>query len=262
MIIGYDVANVNGPNFVFPQDAAFIFAKVSQDATFVDQEYTRFRTNARNLGIPFGGYHYGDPKEQPSAYESCDRFIDLLGEQLPGELGALDAEQDSGYGGYRPGDPANRPWTIAWGERFLAKKNYKAKLYIGKSALSEFDLVIPEIPELFDLWYAWWSGDSTPDNPPPAPPPFDVVGYKLWQYNADNIDKDAWLGTVEELRATGMPGGTPYAEYETKYWAPLYALMNELITEPTFGHANAALHAAITNNVTLHKIALGAESPT
>lgn len=268
MIKGYDISNVNG-NIVIPDDATFVIAKVSQDATFTDQLYLQFRTQARHRGIGFGGYHYADIKEQPSANESCDRFIDLLGDQEQGEIAALDAENDGGFGGLNPGDPRNRPWILAWGERFISKKNYKPKLYISGAGLTDFDLVTPEIPALYDLWYAWWPFDKTGDNPPPAPEPFTSVGYKLWQYNADDIDKDMWLTDIAEFKDTGYklpdtpvpPVDTPPGpDYEALYWTPINNLITQMQANPTHAHADAAFHAIVFNAIVAHKIAYGVES--
>lgn len=259
MIHGYDIANVNGPDFVAPGDAEFLIAKVSQDARFVDRQFDGHRQDARARGIPFGGYHYGDPSEMPDAYESCDRFIDLLGDQEYGEFAALDAEQDFGMGGYRPGDPHNQRWTIEWGSRFYTKKGYKAKLYISLAGLHDFNLIVPEIPDVFDLWYAWWPFSGEPDNPPPAPAPF--YEYRLWQYNADGIDKDVWLGTQDELRATGKQNAPQPISYEALYWTPIQNLIDEMRAGDLYPHADAAFHATVSNAITLHKISLGLEMP-
>lgn len=263
MIHGYDIANVNGPDFVFPDDADFVVAKVTQDAKFVDKDFDRHRRHARELGIPFGGYHYADINEQPDPERSLGFFLNNLGNQDEGEFAALDAEQDYGYGGLTPGDPRNRPWLVAWGAGFIRAKNYKPKLYIGRSSLTDFGLIRPEIPEVFDLWYAWWSDSKEPAGAPASPLPFD--DYMLWQYNADNIDKNVFFGTAEELRATGhttivLPE-PPDADYEELYWTPTMAIINNLIANSTHRHADQALHATISNAITANKIAHGVESP-
>lgn len=94
MILGHDIANVNGSLDLsdYPR-AEFFIAKVSQDATFVDRLFHAFRGQARDLGKGFGGYHYGDNKAEPNARASCRRFVDLLGDQEDGEIAALDVEK-------------------------------------------------------------------------------------------------------------------------------------------------------------------------
>lgn len=261
MLHGYDVSNVNG-DIVIPDDAQFIIAKVSQDLSFVDHLYLGFRDVARQREIGFGGYHYGDPTEQPDADASCDRYMDLLGDQREGEIGALDVELNTGFGGFRANSPINRPWVVRWGVRFVLRKGYKPKLYISKVGLEDFDLDHTEIPELYDLWYAWWPFDPAHLVPPPAPSPF--VEYKLWQFNADVIDKDKYLGTMDEFKLGGMKAPQPVPdaqEYEAKYWTPIQNLLNDMVAKSSYPHADAAFHATASNAITQHKISLGVEKP-
>jgi GH25 family lysozyme M1 (1,4-beta-N-acetylmuramidase) len=262
MIKGYDVSNVNGPNLIIPGDAEFLIAKVAQDARFIDRLYPIHRTTARQREIGFGGYLYADNKEQPNAEASCDFFLENLGDQHEGEVAALDVEIDSGYGGFDANSAANRPWVIAWGRKFVKAKNYKSKLYTSLAGITDFDLNDPEIAELYDLWLAWWSNSGQAGNPPPCPAPW--TEYKLWQYNADTIDKDVFLGTLAELRATGMKKASqpaPAADYEALYWTPMQKLLDDMISSSVYPHADAAFHAAVSNVITLHKVSVGAESP-
>lgn len=262
MIQGYDVSNVNGPNLVIPGDAEFVIAKVSQDSKFVDRLFTTHRATARQREIGFGGYHYGDNKAQPDAEASCDMFLLNLGDQQEGEVAALDIEGDFGYGGFDPHKSTNQPWVRAWGRKFARERNYKCKLYTSVAGLSDYDLIHPEMAEVFDLWLAYWTNSGQPSAPPVAPAPFDE--YKLWQYNADTIDKNVFLGTLEEFRATGKqiaPSPTLGVDYEALYYGPITKLINDMAASSQFPHADAALHATISNSLTLHKIGVGAELP-
>jgi GH25 family lysozyme M1 (1,4-beta-N-acetylmuramidase) len=259
MIQGYDISNVNG-YITIPSDADFVIAKVTQDSSFVDRLYPLHRTNARQREIGFGGYHYGDNKAQPSASDSCDFFLLHLGEQQQGEIAALDVESDFGYGGFTPGNPNNLPWIVEWGQEFIDQTGYKPKLYTSIAGITDFGLNHPDVPLVFDLWLAWWTSSGQAVNPPPAPEPFK--DYKLWQYNADTIDKNKFLGTLEQFRDTGkMPLPPPDGhDYEALYWAPIYDIITEMVSNSQYPHADAALHANISNAITLHKIALGVES--
>lgn len=258
MLQGYDVSNVNG-GLIVPEDAEFVFAKVSQDITFVDKYFTTRRAAARARNIGFGGYHYGDNQVQPDPEASLDFFLSLLGEQDPGEQAALDVEWDYGYGGFVANSPYNQPWVRTWGREFVKTKGYKPKLYTSASGISDFDLDHPEIAEYFDLWYAYWTDNTT--SPPPSPSPF--ANFKLWQYNADQIDKNKFLGTIEDFIKEGTPSGVPELpgiDYESTYWTPIMDLLNQMVADPTHAHADSALHAAVSNAITLHKIAYGVES--
>lgn len=258
MIKGYDISNVNGPISI-PGDAEFIIAKASQDAQFDDKYYEGFRDVSRQLEIGFGGYHYGDPQEQPNARDSVKFFLDKRGDQQDGEVSALDVEQDSGSGGFIVINPNNRKWVLDWGDEFTKLENYKPKLYVSKSGLSDFDLLSEDIPEYYDLWYAYWTINGGFTGPPLAPLPF--TSYQLWQYNADEIDKDVFLGTLAEFRATGKksapqppPDG---ADYEAFYWTPIQRLLDACAASGE--HADVAFHAAASNLITMHKIARGVE---
>lgn len=264
MIKGYDVSNVNGHELIIPRDAEFVIAKVTQDSAFVDKVFSTHRGVARAREIGFGGYHYADNKEQPDAEASCNFFLEHLGEQRNGEIAALAVELDTGHGGFDANSSASQPWVLRWGQVFVRENNYKPKLYTSKAGIVDFDLNTREITELYDLWYAWWSSSGEADTLPSSPKPWYTLGtkFKLWQYNAEKIDKNVFLGSLEEFKATGKPvAKQPAYDYEALCWAPIYKILNNMIVEtpPEHLHANAAFHAAMSNTVTLHKIALGVE---
>lgn len=261
MIRGYDVSNVNGPGLIIPGDAEFVIAKVTQDAKFVDRIYSTHRTTARQREIGFGGYHYADNKEQTDAERSCDFFLTNLGDQREGEIAALDIEIDRGYGGFDANSSANQPWVITWGRWFLRECGYKCKLYTSVSGITDFDLNDPEIVALYDLWLAWWTNSGQPANIPLPPQPWD--DFKLWQYNADTIDKNVFLGTLAEFRATGTQKAPQpvLADYEAKYWTPMQKLLDHMLAHSVTPHADGAFHATVSNQITLHKIAHGVEPP-
>lgn len=256
MIRGNDIANVNGPidlTLIVPRPA-FVIAKVTQDATFVDKLYAGFRSQARQMEIGFGGYHYGDPQEQPNAEASCDNFIEHLGDQQDGEVAALDVEKDSGEGGFIANKPqVNQPWLLAWGRRFIKQKNYKAKAYVSKAGITDYSLNHPEIPELYDLWYAFWTDSGIP---PDAPAPWK--DYALWQYNADGIDKDIFFGNLDEFKATGHKESPAQHPYWELYWTPMQKILDDMVANSP-SHLDAAFHASASNLLTVHKIAHRAE---
>lgn len=258
MLHGYDIANHQAGLKLALLDPKpeFIIAKVSQDAAFKDREFVDFRTQARQLECGFGGYHYGDNQVTSDALYSADFFNDWLGHQQTGEVAALDVENDSGHGGFLPGD--HFEWVLNWGERFTYHRNYKPKLYISKAGINDFGLNKPAIAEVFDLWYAYWLDD--PNNVgniwPKPPAPFE--SFKLWQYNTDTIDKNKFDGTLAEFRAAGMP--SPDVSYEDSWWGPMQKLADDML-EYDAGHVNKAFHAAYSNIITLHKIARGTEAP-
>lgn len=261
MILGHDISNVNGPLHLhdYP-NAQFFIAKVNQDATFIDKLFANNRQQARDLGRGFGGYCYGDNKAQPNARASTRRFVDLLGEQQVGEVAALDAEIDGGHGGFLPGDHSD--WVWQWGDEFFKLAGYKPKLYVSLAGINDFGLNVPEIADVFDLWLAYWLDDWQQPNPTPpaAPSPWTSYKFQLWQYNADVIDKNYWLGTLETFKASGKPGTVvPGDGYEARFWTPMQKLLDECAISGK--HADIAFHAAASGVITLHKIAHDVEPP-
>lgn len=258
MIKGYDISNTNGRLLLsdYP-DAEFFIAKVCQDGTFVDKVFPSYRQQARALGKAFAGYLYADNNAEPDPIRSCDRFIYLLGDQEEGEFAAIDIEANSGLGGFQPGD--HSAWVTLWGKRFRQRKGYKCKLYTSEAGLDDYGLRKQEVANEFDLWLAWWPYDPTNLTPPPPPSPWTSENFKLWQQNADGIDKDYWLGTIEELKATGYKKEPSTNPYEERYWTPIQKLLDDMIANSKYPHADAAFHASVSNAITLHKIALGVE---
>lgn len=257
MILGHDIANVNGQLDLSDYPAAqFFIAKASQDATFDDKLFENFRQQARDLGRGFGGYHYGDNQEQPDPVASVERFLELLGEQQAGEVAALDVEIDGGHGGFKPGDHSE--WVYQWGIHFQRLASYKPYLYVSGAGISDFGLDKPDIADAFNLWYAYWLNDPAGTTPPVSPSPFATAGFKLWQFNADVIDKNYFLGTLDEFKATGKPGvQAPGQDYEERFWTPIDKLIDECALSGR--HADVAFHAAISNVITLHKVAYKVE---
>lgn len=257
MIQGYDVSNVNGL-ITIPVDAEFVIAKVSQDITFVDRIFPIFRKVAREREIGFGGYHYADNNAQPDPIKSCNFFLQHLGKQEDGEIGALDVEGDYGWGGFYPNNPNNTSWVVSWGQEFTRQLGYKPKLYTSVAGLKDYGLDHAEIADLYELWLAYWT-----TNPQPPAPPSPFTEFKLWQYNADHIDKNKFLGTLDEFRAGGKITTPVEAhEYEAKYWTPMYDIISNMQSNSKYPHADAAFHANIANAITLHKVALDVEANT
>lgn len=269
MIKGFDISNHQGqlPDFFF-QRTDFVIAKVTQDPGYVDKWFKIYRQQARDAECGFGGYHFMDMDLQPSPEASVDFFLENLGEQHTGEIAALDAELVDVDGEIHNTNPDQLDYTLRWGRVFRDRTGYKPYLYLSRSWIDEHNLNHPEIADAFELWYAYWL-----DNPddlsetPDTPDPWLSAGkdIKLWQYTIRTYDEDVFLGAggLAEFRASGKPEVlTPAQEYERLYWTPMQKLLNTLVENSSaqHTHANAAFHAAVSNNITLHKIALGVES--
>lgn len=260
MMYGYDISNHQaGLSIVsLSPRAEFVIAKVTQDESFIDMHFGDFRSQARQLEIGFGGYHFADMDFTPDPEESCDFFINNLGEQQEGEIAALDLEAVNVGTPQEPIwhnlQPDQLDWTVGWGRRFIDRTGYKPYLYLARSWITEHNLDHPVIESTFRLWYAYWTDAEAP---PFSPSPWD--DYDLWQYNADGLDKNKFFGALADFKATGkpVPGGTGYEEL---YWTPIQKLLDTMAAGAD-SHADDAFHASVSNSITLHKIARGVEQP-
>lgn len=257
MLNGIDISNLQGgvQDQTF-QSNDFIIAKVTQDVSFVDKFFSVYREQARRAECAFGGYHFADIDLAPLPEASADFFISHLGTQDEGEFGALDLEETEVDGVMHNAQPDQLDWVLRWGKQFSKIANYRPKLYLSQWHIGAHNLNHPEVADTFELWYAYWTNTGSAEVMPAAPSPWRM--YRLWQYNTSGLyDKDVWLGTMAELKATGMPKASEQHPYENAYWTPIQDLLNQLVVSHT--HADAAFHATVSNAITMHKIALGVE---
>ncbi|HYI23739.1 MAG TPA: glycoside hydrolase family 25 protein [Candidatus Limnocylindrales bacterium] len=174
----------------------YVFAKVTEGNTFVDDRYALNKSGATAQGIAFGAYHFAQPGGGTAdAIAEADHFIAnaaLGGKNL---LPVLDMESHNDLS-----PKALRRWARAWLDRVEARLGVKAIIY------TDFYFWRGEVgnPTSFaqaghPLWIARY-GASEPTVPAEE---WAGEGWTLWQHTnkgsvagiAGNVDLDWYAGT-------------------------------------------------------------------
>ena len=165
-----DVSNNNGPDVDFHHlkaaGAVGVYLKVTEGTTFVDKYYVHNYARAKAAGLKVGGYHFGHPKNSPSAELAF--FLSHLKLEKGDLKPALDLEVADGMISSR---------VHAYGVAFLnglkAKIGDRGVIYSGSYFLSANGLLgVPErkwiasygaVPK--SHWDAWQFTDGLPKYP-------------------------------------------------------------------------------------------------
>lgn len=267
MIEGIDVASYQG-NVDWQQVAAsgrdFGIIKATEDDDYTNlPQFPREWNEIREAGLIRGVYHFARPN-MISARDSVHRFlatIDTAGGLLPGDFLAFDMEVENPDGALA--------YTIDWLDECKAQAGFEAWFYSSYYYIFKLGLLDERIAAR-KFWCALYNnGEQWPEA---IPPWTEVAMHQYAVVDAGVVpgvpvpakcDVNRFAGTREQLAATGKPGQdeTPNQTFERLYWGPITRLANDLANESHLIHSNKALHAAVSNAITLHKIAHGAELP-
>jgi lysozyme len=181
---------------VFESGKSFVFIKATEGATVKDTKFDFNYTEAKNLGLYVGAYHYAYPESMDDPILEADYFVDTVTNaggfegNLPPVLdletiqGDLDKDQLS-------------EWARIWMERVMEKVGIKPILYtyldFGRRNLNES---LGEYP----LWFARYGVQQ----------PEDCAGWSEWkflQYTdsghvsgiAGKVDLNEFDGSIEGL---------------------------------------------------------------
>lgn len=197
--VDFDVLK-NNVDFVMIRASYGCGFKQSNINNYRDSKFDRNRSEARRVGLARGFYHYAYPQYN-SPEEEADYFKWILGDLEPGEVIALDFEEDFF------GD------KVDWCLRFLTKMEsyygFKPLLYISLST-SISNNWKPVIEKDFGLWVAVWDGnDEFPQTPWP------VVAMKQYTNSQDVnginslCDFNIFNGDVEVFKKYGFKKPIP-----------------------------------------------------
>lgn len=188
-IIGVDVSHWQGQvDFagLKSQGYQFCFAKATEGASIVDDQFLRNKTEAFKNGFEFGAYHFFHPGQNP--IEQANQFIATVGSQSGMLPPVLDWEVSDGV---RASVQISN--SLMWLNAVEKAFGKIPLIYGSPSFLSSLGL--PESFTRYPLWVANYGVNS-----PHIPSPW--LTNLFWQYSSDGgIDKDQFPGTFDTLRS-------------------------------------------------------------
>lgn len=209
-IKGVDISSHQGPGYAYPDWAEFAVIKASGGHSYVNEYLNLQVKNARSRNIEVGFYHYMfEPSygtaSNPSGGDvqrEADNFIQAVElVKRPGDTLWLDVEEYGrtvGYTGYL-GD-----WCVQFCDLVGAHFGCTVGIYTATWFLLPNGMQGDSRLARYPLWFASWQDD------PPAPvylKPWAAM--TMWQFNADDVDKDLFYGSREDWRRMGIPGDAP-----------------------------------------------------
>lgn len=195
---GIDLASYQGrPDWDQIKAAGITFAiiKATEGTDYVNPTFAYNWSGAQRVGIVRAAYHWGKPDQ--GAADQAQFFLNTVGPLEPTDFLMLDSEEGSGDVG---------AWTLSCLKLLRAAVGFSPVDYTGRWFSDPHGF--PDHPELaeFPLALAAYQ-----DTLPPPPAPWTKV--TIWQYSdagqipgiTGNVDRDRFLGTLDQLRALGKP---------------------------------------------------------
>ena len=158
-------------------DAEFVICKATEGTSYVDPQCGVFADQARDLGIPFGVYHF----YEGGGTAEADHFIRHVSGWVGRALLALDFETHT----------ADVAGARAWLDRVHHQTGVRPVLYISASVLTAQNWAGVAAAG-YGLWLARWA-----DGPGPVAPWDELT---LWQYTDHHktggmqVDADRFYG--------------------------------------------------------------------
>lgn len=204
MLNGYDVSNhQTGLNLSSLTGAQFIIVKASESNSWQDPSYKAFQTQARQLGLLRGAYHYmrgTNPDSQVS------NFLNVV--KSNGDLGSvmlfLDVEEK--------GITGNQ--VEAFARTLYSRTGQYPVIYISQNMLKNGRWTGSYVKEHCPIWLAEWYTEPQSSFPTGYPFTREPAGYRLfgWQFTSTwksgNQDADVsyWDPATWKAWAEGNTG--------------------------------------------------------
>lgn len=215
-LLGIDVARYQGTidwNQVAESGQGYVFQKATEGVTITDPTYTRNRSGAAAVSIPFGAYHFAFAQggtieaARADAVAEANYFMSVA-DPAPGDLvPVLDLEKNP------EGMPPRRliEWTQAWLDTVEAALGGVKPLVYSNPNFWEIQLNNTERFALqgFPLWIAHYTSAASPRVPAEN---WAGQGWSFWQYTScatvpgisGCVDQNRFPGT--DLSAYTIPG--------------------------------------------------------
>lgn len=203
MITGNDISefqgNIDWP--VYKNNSNFVMMKAGEGSSYIDGEFGNNRTQARNVQLPRGFYHFARPDLGNTPEQEAQFFCNLIdGDPIQeGEVLALDYEEMS-YS-------APVSWCKGWLD-FVSQhfNGIKPLLYLNQSLVKSYDWQ-SVIDAGYGLWLADYTYDPNKNSGETGQWPFMAMQQWTDQQQVpgipDNVDGDCFFGTEDEFKAYG-----------------------------------------------------------
>ncbi len=207
---GVDVSNNNGAiawERVAGAGKTFAICKATEGINFRDAFLPLNLAGCTAHGLARGVYHFARPSRNSAAAEAAF-FVAVVRDILaPGDLVALDFEDED-----LPVGAEGGVWALAWLEAVEAALGFSPLIYTYPSYVHERNVTTPGLAR----YPLWWASYDLTAYPPPAP----WGQYAIWQYTANgkvpgiagDCDLDSFEGPIEDLRALGQGGSAGAGE--------------------------------------------------
>jgi len=220
MLFGWDGASWQGrPDVPALRDEghAFVIEKVTGEGNYINPYWSLVRDDARAAGVVFGGYDWVMPQEWVSdddARAAARDYLRVLGARQQHELIAVDFEEQgwaSGLLGANIESAMRAYLTTLRDESGQTIIFYTAPYFLAETGADGWTW----LRDLCVLWLAAPGKDAMlPDDAPwpSAPAPFSATALHQHQWHATSsavageFDRDRFRGSIDDLRALGLPG--------------------------------------------------------
>lgn len=181
----------------------FAIIKATEGATYRDPSFSDFIKQAKDLGKPFGFYHYARP-ENNTAHAEVMNFYNAVKDYIGQGIPVLDWESSA---------KRNVKWAKQFLDEFYSLTGVKAVIYMSESVVNEYNWTDVANAD-YGLWVARYR-DYRPDfnydmsNAGKKPSVKWWKFYAMWQWTSSgrldgwsgNLDCDVFYGDVKAWNA-------------------------------------------------------------